>query len=64
MENRCKVIAVLDWPGWLEQHRRVYDPDYCSPTIHTAIGRTTQIKVLIYDEEMRTGMHAARPQRL
>lgn len=51
MENRCKVIAILDWPGWLEQHRRIYDPDYCSPTIHTAIGRTTQIKVLIDEKE-------------
>lgn len=49
---RCKVIAVLDWPGWLEQHRRVYDPDYFSPTIHTAIGRTTQIKVLIGGTEI------------
>lgn len=51
MISYCRVAAMLDWPGWLEQHRRVYDPDYCSPTIHTAIGRTTQIKVLIDGKE-------------
>jgi len=42
-----RVAAILDWPGWLDQHRRVYDPDYCCPTLHTVVGNSTQVKVLI-----------------
>ena len=37
----CKVKYILTSKKWLkqlEQHRRVYDIDYLSPTIHTHSG--------------------------
>lgn len=50
--NRCRVIGTLTadkWMKMIEQHRRVYDSNALSPTLHTCPGGNTEPKVQVME---------------
>ncbi len=49
----CKCVGKLTgekWSKYLDIYRRVYDPHFLCPTIHTVPGGNTEIKIIVKDK--------------